>query len=157
MAATAWFNLAMIYEREGNAEASARCLEAAHFQAQQGGGAELLSAIQQKLDLNNLDSITTLDAFVANLEERVQARLAVVGIDEDDVATGLRVCQREVGRDDALGVGLARAGHEQRPCVATGEADASKQPAVGLRCIAERVAQHDTQLIAPALNPEPTP
>ena len=71
LAATAWFNLAMIYEREGNAEASARCLEAAHFQAQQGGGAELLSAIQQKLDLNNLDSITTLDAFVANLEEQL--------------------------------------------------------------------------------------
>lgn len=72
LAATAWFNMALIYEMQGDVEAAARCLETARFQAQQGGGPELLKTIQQKLDQNNIDSVTTLDAFLANLEEQLR-------------------------------------------------------------------------------------
>ena len=74
LSATAWFNLAVIYEHEGNADAAARCLEAAHFQAQLGGRKELSDAIQQKIALKNLNSITTLDAFVGNLEDQLDEK-----------------------------------------------------------------------------------
>ncbi len=72
LAATAWFNLSLIHSQEGNSEAAATCLEAAHFQAQQGGGDALLKVIRQKLDRMNLDSYQTLDVFITGLEDQLR-------------------------------------------------------------------------------------
>ncbi len=72
LAATAWFNLSLIHEQEENIEAAASCLEAARFQAEQGGGDELLKLIRQKLDRMNLESYQTLDVFITGLEDQLR-------------------------------------------------------------------------------------